>query len=186
MLFIQLHIIKSLYLCHLDRLAEIKSLIIHYKHILLGFIVLKIYSLLLLLLLLSDLLFSKFILHYQHHYHYYYHYHYCYYYQILILIPYQYNSQFLYFILHIYILLKIFEGDIFHMHRVQNLELLLINIYVVFFLLVLFQTLFYHKNLQLYCFHVFIFVFMYLPSLPDVIFQFFSIVYCNFEKAFYL
>ena len=58
--------------------------------------------------------------------------------QILILIPYQYNSYFLYFLLHIYIFLKIFGGDIFHMHKGQNVEFLLINICVVFVLLVLF------------------------------------------------
>ena len=122
---------------------------------------LLLFLLLLLLLLLPDLLFSKFILHYQYHYqyHYYYRYHDHYYYQILILIPYQYNSQFLYFLTHIYILLKTFEGDIFHMHKKQNLELLLINIYVVFFLLVPFQTLFYDKKLQLYCLYMFLFLF---------------------------
>ena len=119
----------------------------------------KNYLLLLLLLSSSDLLFSKFILHYWYHYHYYHRYHYHYYYQILILILYQYNSQCLCFLPHIYILLKMFGGDIFHMHKGQNLELLLINIYVVFFLLVLFQTLFYDKNLQLYCFHIFYFCF---------------------------
>ena len=107
-----------------------------------------------LLLLLSDLLFSKFILHYQCHYHYHYHY----YYQVLILIPYQHNFYFLYFHPHIYILLKMFGSDIFHMHKGQNLKLLLINIYVVFFLLVLFQTLFYDKNLQLYCLHMILYV----------------------------
>ena len=112
-------------------------------------------------LLLLDSLFSRFILHYQSHYHYHYHYHH--HYQILILIPYQYNSEFLYFISHIYSL-KIFGGDIFHMRKEQNLELLLINIYVVFFLLVHFQTVFYYKNLQLYflhtlfCFYVFIII----------------------------
>ena len=110
------------------------------------------------------LLFSKFILHYQYHYHYpyYYRYNYHYYYQILILIPYQYNSQFLYFLPLIYILLKIFGGDTFHMHKGRNLESLLINIYVVFFLLVLFQTLFYDKNLSLYCYHMFLFLFLYI------------------------
>ena len=70
----------------------------------------------------------KFILHYQYQ---------CQY-QILILIPYQYNSWFLYSISHIYILLKISGGDTFQIHKEQNLKLLLINIYAVFFLLVFF------------------------------------------------
>ena len=98
----------------------------------------------------SDLLLSKFI----HHYHYQYHY------QILMLIPHQYSSQFLSFLAHIYILLKMFGDDTFHMHKEQNLELLLINIYVVFFLLVPFQALFYYKNLKLYCLHMFLFLFL--------------------------
>ena len=34
--------------------------------------------------------------------------------------------------------LKIFADDTFHMHKEQNLELLLVKIYVVFFLLVFF------------------------------------------------
>ena len=128
---------------------------IHDQLILLGFIVLKN-----VFVIIIGFTFPKFLLHYQYHYHY--RYHYYYYFQILILIPYQYSSWFLYFLPHICILLKIFGGDIFHMHKGQNLKLLLINIYVVFFLLVLFQTLFYYKNLQLYCLHMFLFLFLYI------------------------
>ena len=124
---IQSYIIKSLYLCYFRQINRNKSLIIHDQHTLLGFIVLK-YFLKNLFVIIRFTLF-KFILRYHYHYHYHY--------QILILISYQYNSQFLYFLLHIYILLKIFGGDTFHMHKEQNLKLLMINI-VVFFLLVFF------------------------------------------------
>ena len=125
---IQSYIIKSLYLCYFRQINRNKSLIIHDQHTLLGFIVLK-YFLKNLFVIIRFTLF-KFILRYHYHYHYHY--------QILILISYQYNSQFLYFLLHIYILLKIFGGDTFHMHKEQNLELLMINI-EVFFLLVFFR-----------------------------------------------
>ena len=99
----------------------------------------------------SDLLLSKFI----HHYHYQYHY------QILMLIPHQYISQFLSFLAHIYIFLKMFGDDTFHMHKEQNLELL-INICMVLFKLVFFQVLFYYQNLQLCCLHMFLFLFLYI------------------------
>ena len=68
---------------------------------------------------LSDLLFPKFIHHYQYQYQY----------QILILIPYN-------IVLSFYLFLRIFGGCTFHLHKEQNLELLLINICMVFLLLV--------------------------------------------------
>ena len=141
-----------------------------------------------LLLLLSDLHFLKVILHYHYNYHYHYHYYYHYHYQILILGIYQYNSQFLYFLSHIYILLKIFLDETFHVHKEQNLELLLINIYVVFFLMVFFRPFFLIKICRYtvficfyFCFYVFIIIKQSCcQNLYSLIFQFFSIFCCNF------
>ena len=80
-----------------------------------------------LLLSLSDLHFYKFILYYQYQYQY----------QILILILHQYSSfvvvvvvfvvAVLIFVVYICIPLKMFEDDTFHIHKEQNLALLLIN-----------------------------------------------------------
>ena len=72
------------------------------------------------------------------------------YYCYLILIH-QYNSNSLAY-LHCS---KNIGGNIFHMRKRLNLKLLLINIYAVFFLPIPFLTLFYYKNLQLYCLHMF-------------------------------
>ena len=87
--------------------------------------------------------FPNFLLHYHYHYQNQYQYHY--HYQILILIPHQYSSQFLSFLVHIYILLKNFCDDTFDMHKEQNLVLLWTNICMVLVLLVFFRPCFVTK-----------------------------------------
>ena len=95
--------------------------------------------------LLSDLFFLKFIHHYQK----------------LILIPRLYNSfVVVVFVVYIYIFLKAFGGDIFYMHKEQNLILLLIDICMIFFLLVFLKPFFIIKICSYTGFICFFFFFL--------------------------